>query len=150
MTMCFSSGPLSLSAASPMQLKPMNCPFHIGVYKQGYFSYRDLPIRWAELGTGGARHTGTTSGCSNRKWCREQPCTMSAFLLSKRSPRLSVPGCVLLPAVYRYERSGTMHGLFRVRGFTQASCACCTAWCGTWGLPGCHVLASTSPTLPAA
>ena len=54
------------------QLKPMNCPFHIAVYKDGYFSYRDLPIRWAELGT-----------------------------------------------VYRYERSGTMHGLFRVRGFTQ-------------------------------
>lgn len=54
------------------QLKPMNCPFHISVYKQGYYSYRDLPIRWAELGT-----------------------------------------------VYRYERSGTMHGLFRVRGFTQ-------------------------------
>lgn len=54
------------------QLKPMNCPFHVSVYKQGYYSYRDLPLRWAELGT-----------------------------------------------VYRYERSGTMHGLFRVRGFTQ-------------------------------
>ena len=54
------------------QLKPMNCPFHIVVYKDGYYSYRDLPLRWAELGT-----------------------------------------------VYRYERSGTMHGLFRVRGFTQ-------------------------------
>ena len=54
------------------QLKPMNCPFHVAVFKDGYFSYRDLPIRWAELGT-----------------------------------------------VYRYERSGTMHGLFRVRGFTQ-------------------------------
>ena len=35
-----------------LQLKPMNCPFHISVYKQGYYSYRDLPIRWAELGTG--------------------------------------------------------------------------------------------------
>ncbi|PRW20597.1 threonine--tRNA chloroplastic mitochondrial 2 [Chlorella sorokiniana] len=58
--------------AEEYQLKPMNCPFHISVYKQGYYSYRDLPIRWAELGT-----------------------------------------------VYRYERSGTMHGLFRVRGFTQ-------------------------------
>ncbi len=34
------------------QLKPMNCPFHISIYKQGYYSYRDLPIRWAELGTG--------------------------------------------------------------------------------------------------
>eukprot|EP00195_Chlamydomonas_chlamydogama_P015299 CAMPEP_0202893366 /NCGR_PEP_ID=MMETSP1392-20130828/2946_1 /ASSEMBLY_ACC=CAM_ASM_000868 /TAXON_ID=225041 /ORGANISM="Chlamydomonas chlamydogama, Strain SAG 11-48b" /LENGTH=674 /DNA_ID=CAMNT_0049577671 /DNA_START=104 /DNA_END=2128 /DNA_ORIENTATION=- len=54
------------------QLKPMNCPFHVAVYKSGYHSYRDLPIRMAELGT-----------------------------------------------VYRYERSGTMHGLFRVRGFTQ-------------------------------
>lgn len=54
------------------QIKPMNCPFHVGIYKQGYHSYRDLPIRMAELGT-----------------------------------------------VYRYERSGTMHGLFRVRGFTQ-------------------------------
>jgi threonyl-tRNA synthetase len=54
------------------QLKPMNCPFHICVYKDGFYSYRDLPLRWAELGT-----------------------------------------------VYRYERSGTMHGLFRVRGFTQ-------------------------------
>lgn len=30
----------------------MNCPFHISVYKQGYYSYRDLPVRWAELGTG--------------------------------------------------------------------------------------------------
>jgi threonyl-tRNA synthetase len=54
------------------QLKPMNCPGHVLIYKDGYFSYRDLPLRWAELGT-----------------------------------------------VYRYERSGTMHGLFRVRGFTQ-------------------------------
>jgi|TARA_B110000003_G_scaffold264389_1_gene289132 threonyl-tRNA synthetase len=54
------------------QLKPMNCPFHIVVYQDGYYSYKDLPVRWAELGT-----------------------------------------------VYRYERSGTMHGLFRVRGFTQ-------------------------------
>lgn len=54
------------------QLKPMNCPFHIQVFKEQFWSYRDLPQRWAELGT-----------------------------------------------VYRYERSGTMHGLFRVRGFTQ-------------------------------
>jgi len=54
------------------QLKPMNCPFHVEVYKDGFYSYKDLPKRWAELGT-----------------------------------------------VYRYERSGTMHGLFRVRGFTQ-------------------------------
>lgn len=54
------------------QLKPMNCPCHIMVYKDALRSYRDLPLRWGELGT-----------------------------------------------VYRYERSGTMHGLFRVRGFTQ-------------------------------
>ncbi len=54
------------------QLKPMNCPFHISVYKSKTRSYRDLPIRWAELGT-----------------------------------------------VYRYERSGVLHGLLRVRGFTQ-------------------------------
>ncbi len=54
------------------QLKPMNCPFHCLIYKDSQRSYRDLPIRWAELGT-----------------------------------------------VYRYEKSGTLHGLFRVRGFTQ-------------------------------
>jgi len=54
------------------QLKPMNCPFHIMVYKSRQRSYRDLPLRWAELGT-----------------------------------------------VYRYERSGVLHGLLRVRGFTQ-------------------------------
>ncbi|MBI4835205.1 MAG: threonine--tRNA ligase [Planctomycetes bacterium] len=53
-------------------LKPMNCPGHILVYKTRIRSYRDLPIRWAELGT-----------------------------------------------VYRYERSGVLQGLFRVRGFTQ-------------------------------
>ena len=54
------------------QLKPMNCPFHILIYKDKLRSYRDLPVRLAELGT-----------------------------------------------VYRYERSGVMHGLLRVRGFTQ-------------------------------
>jgi len=54
------------------QLKPMNCPFHLLIYKSHGRSYRDLPIRWAELGT-----------------------------------------------VYRYERSGVLHGLMRVRGFTQ-------------------------------
>ena len=53
-------------------IKPMNCPFHIAIYKSKLRSYRDLPLRWAELGT-----------------------------------------------VYRYERSGTLHGLMRVRGFTQ-------------------------------
>jgi threonyl-tRNA synthetase len=54
------------------QLKPMNCPFHILIYRDRMRSYRDLPVRLGELGT-----------------------------------------------VYRYERSGTMHGLMRVRGFTQ-------------------------------
>jgi threonyl-tRNA synthetase len=54
------------------ELKPMNCPFHIMVYNSKPRSYRDLPFRWAELGT-----------------------------------------------VYRYERSGVLHGLMRVRGFTQ-------------------------------
>ncbi len=53
-------------------IKPMNCPFHIMVYKSKTRSYRDLPIRYAELGT-----------------------------------------------VYRYEKSGVLHGLLRVRGFTQ-------------------------------
>jgi threonyl-tRNA synthetase len=53
-------------------LKPMNCPFHIMIYKNSLHSYRDLPLRWAEWGT-----------------------------------------------VYRYERSGVMHGMMRVRGFTQ-------------------------------
>lgn len=54
------------------QLKPMNCPFHIEIYNSHLRSYRDLPQRYAELGT-----------------------------------------------VYRYERSGVLHGLMRVRGFTQ-------------------------------
>jgi threonyl-tRNA synthetase len=54
------------------QLKPMNCPGHILIYKSGLRSYRDLPLRYAELGT-----------------------------------------------VYRWERTGVLHGLLRVRGFTQ-------------------------------
>jgi threonyl-tRNA synthetase len=54
------------------RLKPMNCPFHILIYRDSLKSYRDLPVRLGELGT-----------------------------------------------VYRYERSGVMHGLLRVRGFTQ-------------------------------
>jgi threonyl-tRNA synthetase len=53
-------------------VKPMNCPFHIAIYRSQLRSYRDLPLRFAELGT-----------------------------------------------VYRYERSGVLHGLLRVRGFTQ-------------------------------
>ena len=67
------------SMYSPMEIdgndyyvKPMNCPFHIKMYQTGLHSYRDLPLRWAELGT-----------------------------------------------VYRYEKSGVLHGLLRVRGFTQ-------------------------------
>jgi len=54
------------------ELKPMNCPFHISIYKSSLRSYREFPLRYAELGT-----------------------------------------------VYRYERSGVLHGLLRVRGFTQ-------------------------------
>ena len=54
------------------QTKPMNCPFHIMIYKNGLRSYKELPIKYAEIGT-----------------------------------------------VYRYERSGVLHGLFRARGFTQ-------------------------------
>ena len=53
-------------------VKPMNCPFHIMIYKNTKHSYRELPFRWAELGT-----------------------------------------------VYRYEKAGALHGLMRVRGFTQ-------------------------------
>lgn len=53
-------------------LKPMNCPMHVQLYKATLHSYRDLPVRWTEMGT-----------------------------------------------VYRYERSGALHGLTRVRGFTQ-------------------------------
>jgi threonyl-tRNA synthetase len=63
--------PMELDDAD-YRVKPMNCPFHILIYKNSPKSYRDLPVRYAELGN-----------------------------------------------VYRYERSGTMHGLLRVRGFTQ-------------------------------
>jgi threonyl-tRNA synthetase len=63
--------PMELDDAE-YQLKPMNCPGHILIYRDKQHSYRDLPVRLGELGT-----------------------------------------------VYRYERSGTMHGLLRVRGFTQ-------------------------------
>jgi threonyl-tRNA synthetase len=64
-------GPIEVEKAE-YQLKPMNCPGHILIYKSKLRSYRDLPVRLAELGT-----------------------------------------------VYRYERSGVLHGLLRVRGFTQ-------------------------------
>jgi threonyl-tRNA synthetase len=63
--------PMELDDAN-YRIKPMNCPFHILIYKDQLKSYRDLPVRLGELGT-----------------------------------------------VYRYERSGVMHGLLRVRGFTQ-------------------------------
>ncbi len=63
--------PMELDDAD-YQLKPMNCPFHVLIYRDRLHSYRDLPVRLGELGT-----------------------------------------------VYRYERSGVMHGLLRVRGFTQ-------------------------------
>ncbi len=57
---------------NPYYIKPMNCPFHISIYRSRLRSYRDLPMRWGEMGT-----------------------------------------------VYRHERSGQLHGLLRVRGFTQ-------------------------------
>jgi threonyl-tRNA synthetase len=63
--------PMELDDAD-YRIKPMNCPFHILIYKDSLHSYRDLPVRFGELGT-----------------------------------------------VYRYERSGVLHGLLRVRGFTQ-------------------------------
>src|SRR5579871_6642300 len=63
--------PMELDDAN-YRMKPMNCPFHILIYKDSLKSYRDLPVRLGEMGT-----------------------------------------------VYRYERSGVMHGLLRVRGFTQ-------------------------------
>ena len=63
--------PPLLSEGIEYELKPMNCPFHVMVFNSRQRSYRDLPLRWAELGT-----------------------------------------------VYRYERSGVLHGLLRVRGFT--------------------------------
>jgi threonyl-tRNA synthetase len=63
--------PMEIDKAK-FQIKPMNCPFHIMMYKSRRWSYRDLPMRWAELGT-----------------------------------------------VYRYEMPGVLHGLMRVRGFTQ-------------------------------
>ena len=64
-------GPMTVDERD-YQLKPMNCPFHVLTYASTLRSYKELPIRWAELGT-----------------------------------------------VYRYERPGVMHGLMRVRGFTQ-------------------------------
>ena len=64
--------PAKFAEETEFRLKPMNCPFHIGIYKSQRRSYRELPVRYAELGT-----------------------------------------------VYRAELSGTLHGLMRVRGFTQ-------------------------------
>ena len=69
--------PMSMAAKDASEqttyyTKPMNCPFHIRIYKSRPRSYRDLPMRWCELGT-----------------------------------------------VYRFEKSGTLHGMMRVRGFTQ-------------------------------
>ncbi|MCD6220880.1 threonine--tRNA ligase [bacterium] len=64
--------PMEVDKEKRFQLKPMNCPFHIIIYQTKTRSYKDLPLRWAELGT-----------------------------------------------VYRYEKQGVLHGLLRVRGFTQ-------------------------------
>jgi len=63
---------INIEEKDDYQIKPMNCPFHILIYKNQIRSYKDLPLRYTELGT-----------------------------------------------VYRYERSGVLHGLARVRGFTQ-------------------------------
>jgi len=96
-------------------IKPMNCPFHILIYKTALRSYRELPMRWAELGT-----------------------------------------------VYRYERSGVLHGLLRVRGFTQDDAhiicrtdqmeeelgrvlAFCLQMLRTFGFEQFHVYVSTRP-----
>lgn len=96
-------------------IKPMNCPFHILIYQSALRSYRELPMRWAELGT-----------------------------------------------VYRYERSGVLHGLLRVRGFTQddAHIICrpdqmeeelgrvlgfCLEMLRTFGFEKFHVYVSTRP-----
>jgi len=64
--------PMEVDKDKKFQLKPMNCPFHIIIYQTKTRSYKELPLRWAELGT-----------------------------------------------VYRYEKQGVLHGLLRVRGFTQ-------------------------------
>ncbi|MCX7705120.1 MAG: threonine--tRNA ligase, partial [bacterium] len=64
--------PMDIGKGFSYQLKPMNCPFHILVYQSNLHSYKEFPIRWAELGT-----------------------------------------------VYRYEKDGVLHGVLRVRGFTQ-------------------------------
>ncbi len=64
--------PMEVDKEKRFQLKPMNCPFHIIIYQTKTRSYKELPLRWAELGT-----------------------------------------------VYRYEKQGVLHGLLRVRGFTQ-------------------------------
>ncbi len=64
--------PIEMDAADNYRVKPMNCPFHVLIYKSRARSYRDLPLRLSELG-----------------------------------------------GVYRYERSGVIHGILRARGFTQ-------------------------------
>jgi len=76
---------INLEEKDDYQIKPMNCPFHILIYKNQIRSYKDLPLRYTELGT-----------------------------------------------VYRYERSGTLHGLARVRGFTQDDAH---IWCTLEQLP---------------
>ncbi len=101
------------------QLKPMNCPFHIAVYKAGYYSYRDLPLRWAELGTVyrwvGA---GGVKGVGGDMVAVQLVTVPPAFKPLDCSPH--TPHNTHAPhRACRYERSGTMHGLFRVRGFTQ-------------------------------
>jgi threonyl-tRNA synthetase len=76
-----------ITSNSRYLVKPMNCPFHVAIYRSQLRSYRKLPVRFAELGT-----------------------------------------------VYRYERSGVLHGLLRVRGFTQDD-----ALVVGWDMLGCNL-----------
>lgn len=82
------------------QIKPMNCPFHCLMYKDELRSYRDLPIRWAELGT-------------VYRYVKLSLKVVLVFAETKLTHWFS------LSMNCRYERSGTLHGLMRVRGFTQ-------------------------------
>ena len=91
------------------QIKPMNCPFHCLMYKDELRSYRELPLRWAELGTV-YRYVNTPSDI----------CIL--FVVFVRSRWSMSHTSLLAPhskTSLRYERSGTLHGLMRVRGFTQ-------------------------------
>jgi hypothetical protein len=108
----------------------MNCPFHVAMYKDGYFSYRDLPKRWAELGTVYRCGQPRTRGSLLLLYMSVNK--LAVVLLKDTVMHVAAPAsyqrfagadvdAAAAAAVWccRYERSGTMHGLFRVRGFTQ-------------------------------